>query len=137
LTDAILRMGKLTGPAGQLRGRASSGVQVAVERTDLDNEMSATACQIEQVERELIRLAVSRQVGRLISHDELRYGVEYNKTYVLASVGDILAQAKQFTDLAGGDVPEMRKLFLTRVLDAAVRKNDPRYNNIASAIAKT
>ena len=94
--DAILRIGKLTGGSGELESRASSGVQVAVERTDLDNEMRMTATQAEAAEREIIRLAVSRYKGRPVPHDEIAYAVEYNKKYVLTPVTELIRQAKEF-----------------------------------------
>ena len=135
LSEAILRMGKLIGATGKADARATSGFQVAAERTDLDNEMSATASQMESVERDVIRLAVSRMEGRLVDHAEIGYGVEYNKKYVLTPASDIVAQAREFfaTGLTG-DVPQISRLFLSRVLDSMVKKDDPRYPEIARAI---
>lgn len=133
--EAILRMGKLTGPSMEFGSRASSGLQVAVERTDLDNEMSATAGQLEQAEKDIIRLAVSRMEGRLVGHDEIGYTVEYNRRYVLTSASDIVAQAREFFDAGLGDqVPEMSGVFLRRVLDSILTRDDPRYGRIAKAI---
>ncbi|MBT3200084.1 MAG: hypothetical protein HN350_09225 [Phycisphaerales bacterium] len=135
LSETILRMGKLIGASGKVSARATSGFQVAAERTDLDNEMSATAAQAEAVERDIIRLAVSRMEGRLVDHAEIGYSVEYNKKYVLAPAADIVAQAREFfaTGLAG-DVPQISRLFLGRILDSLIKKDDPRYTQIAAAI---
>jgi hypothetical protein len=135
LSEAILRMGKLIGATGKVTARATSGFQVAAERTDLDNEMSATALQAEAVERDVIRLAVSRMEGRLVDHAEIGYSVEYNKRYVLTPASDIVAQAREFfaTGLAG-DVPQISRLFLDRILDSLMKKDDPRYSEIARAI---
>ncbi len=135
LSEAILRMGKLIGASGKVTARATSGFQVAAERTDLDNEMSATAAQAESVERDLIRMAVSRLEGRLVDHAEIGYSVEYNKKYVLSPAADIVAQAREFfaTGLAG-DVPQISRLFLGRILDSLMKKDDPRYAEIARAI---
>jgi hypothetical protein len=128
LMEAILRMGKVIGAAGELKGRATSGFQVEAERTDLDNEMSATAAQAEQVETEIVRLAVSRKAGRLVDHGEIGYSVEYNKKYVLTPILDILRQAKEYFALGvQEDVPQMTRVFLRRVLDAMLKKDNPGY----------
>jgi len=135
LSEAILRMGGLIGASGDVTARATSGFQVAAERTDLDNEMSATAAQMESVERDIIRLAISRTEGRLVEHAEIGYGVEYNRKYVLTSAADIVAQAREFfaTGL-GGEVPQISRLFLERILDSLIKKDDPRYGEIARGI---
>jgi len=135
LSEAILRMGKLIGASGKVAARATSGFQVAAERTDLDNEMSATAVQAEAVERDLIRLAISRMEGRPVDRAEIGYSVEYNKKYVLAPAADIVAQVREFfaTGLAG-EVPQISRLFLGRILDSMMKKDDPRYGEIAEAI---
>ena len=135
LAESILRMGKLIGATGEVTARATSGFQVAAERTDLDNEMSATAVQMEGVERDVIRLAISRMEGRLVDHSEIGYSVEYNKRYVLAPASDLVAQAREFfsTGLAG-DVPQISRLFIGRILDSLMKKDDPRYSEIARAI---
>ena len=128
LMEAILRIGKLTGPTGELKSRAASGVQVAVERTDLDNEMSMTASQAEQVEREIVRLAVSRYEGRLVPFDELKYSVEYNKKYVLTPIGDLVRQLHQFVATGvQADVPSMLRILLRKLLDALTKEDDEAY----------
>ncbi|MEI7834837.1 MAG: hypothetical protein WCK05_00325 [Planctomycetota bacterium] len=135
MTEAMLRMGKVYMPPGEGRSRAGSGVQVQVERTDLDNEMAATAGAAEQAERDIIRLAVSRHEGRLIGHEQIGYSVEYNRQYVLASVREILEQARGFTDLSvTAAVPDLARVFLRRVLDQLMKKDDPRYKAIAEQI---
>jgi len=136
LTEAILRMGRLIGASGDVTARARSGFQVAAERTDLDNEMSATAAQMEAVERDVIRLAISRTEGRLVDHAEIGYGVEYNRKYVLAGAADMVAQAREFfaTGL-GGEVPQISRLFVERILDSLLKKDDPRYGEIAREVA--
>jgi len=137
LLEAILRMGRVTGPAGELVARAKSGFQVAAERTDLDNEMSATALQIEAVERDVIRLAVSRMEGRLVDHAEIGYSVEYNKKYVLTPAVDIVRQAREFFEIGlGTQVPQMARVFLSRILDNMLKKDDPRYEEIARAVER-
>ena len=128
LMEAILRIGKLTGSTGDLKSRAASGTQVAVERTDLDNEMRATACQTERAERDIVRLVVSRQQGRLVSADELRYDVEYNKKFVLTSVAELIRQAREFVSMGiHAQVPTLLRVQLRRILDALTKEDDAAY----------
>lgn len=126
LMEVILRIGKLTGGTGDLESRAASGVQVAVERTDLDNEMRMTASQAEQVERDIVQLAVSRYKGKLIPHDEIGFSVEYNRTFVLTSVKALIEQAVLFSKVVGVDeLPAMHRLFAKRILTAIGKSEDP------------
>lgn len=126
LMEVILRIGKLTGGTGDLKSRAASGVQVAVERTDLDNEMRMTASQAEQVERDIVQLAVSRYKGQLIPHDEIGFKVEYNRTYVLTSAKALIEQAVLFSKVVGADeLPAMHRMFAKRILTAVGKSEDP------------
>lgn len=135
LQEAILRMGKLLGASARLTGRASSGLQVEAERTDLDNEMSATAGQLEQVERDVVRLMISRKEGRLVDHDEIGFCVEYNRKFVLSGVSDLIDQARSLLSVpARAQIPELSRLFLQRVLDAVANRDHPRYEQIRRAI---
>ena len=135
LMEAILRIGKLTGSTGELKSRAASGVQVAVERTDLDNEMSMTAGQFEQAEREIVRLAVSRYEGRPVACGELKYSVEYNKKFVLTSVGELVRQLREFVG-AGvhGQVPSVLRILLRNLLDALTKEDDEAYTGALEQI---
>ena len=128
LTEAILRIGRLTGASADLKSRASSGTQVAIERTDLDNEMSMTASQAEQVEREIVRLAVSRYEGRCVGHDELNYSVEYNRKFVLTPVGDLVDQLRRFVS-AGvhHETPDVVRIMMRKLLDALTKDDDEAY----------
>lgn len=128
LTEAILRIGRLTAASGDLKTRATSGTQVAVERTDLDNEMSMTASQAEQVEREIVRLAVSRYEGRSVGHDELNYSVEYNRKFVLASAGELVDQLRRFVS-AGvhRETPDVVRIMMRKLLDALTKDDDESY----------
>jgi hypothetical protein len=135
LMEAILRMGKLLGATGKLTGSANSGFQVQAERTDLDNEMSATAGQLEQVEREVMALMISRQEGRRIDPDRIGYSVAYNRKFVLTAVGDLLEQARTLLSIpAPAKIPELSRLFLQRVLDAVLRRDHPSYEKVRKAI---
>jgi hypothetical protein len=136
LMEAILRIGKLTGAAGDVKGRATSGAQVAIERTDLDNEMRMTACQAEQVETDLVWLAVCRYKGRLVPKSEIRYSVEYNKKYVLTSVAELVRQAREFASMGvhlPTGVPSLLKILLRKILDAVAKEDDQAY---AQALAE-
>jgi len=126
LMEVILRIGKLTGGTGDLESRAASGVQVAVERTELDNEMRMTASQAEQVERDIIQLAVSRYKGELVPHDEIGYRVVYNRTFVLTPVKALIEQAVLFQKTAGADeLDVMQRLLMKRILMAISKDDDP------------
>jgi hypothetical protein len=139
LMEAILRIGKLTGSTGDLKSRAASGTQVAVERTDLDNEMSMTAAQLERVERQIVRLAVSRYEGRLVEPAELRYSVEFNRKYVLTPVGELVAQVREFVGAGVHDrTPTLLRVLLRKLLDTLTKEDDDAYrvalNEIDQAI---
>jgi len=142
LTEAILRIGRLTGAAGDMTSRAASGTQVAVERTDLDNEMSMTASQAERAEREIVRLAVSRYEGREVASDELGYDVQYNRKFVLTSASDLVDQLGRFTT-AGvhHEVPDVVRIMMRKLLDALTKDDDTAYaaalTQIDQALFKT
>lgn len=125
LMEAILRMGKLAGHSGDLKTRATSGVQVAVERTDLDNEMRMTAGQAEAVEREIIRMAVSRSTGKVVTAEDLQYNVEYNTKFVLTGVGEIVKNIEALvkTDVHT-QVPEALKVLMRQLIGAMVSEDD-------------
>ena len=126
--EAILRIGKLTGGAGELKSTASSGAQVAVERTDLDNEMRMTATAAEAVEREIVRLAVSRYKGRPVPHEQIGYSVEYNKRYVLTPAAELIRQAREFFGIGVGEQTHtLGRILLSKILDAVAKQDDARY----------
>ncbi|MCE5277187.1 MAG: hypothetical protein ABFD92_16790 [Planctomycetaceae bacterium] len=135
LMESILRIGKLTGNQGDLQSRAASGVQVAVERTDLDNEMRSTAGAAEEVEREIIRLMVSRELGKPITADELGYSVEYNKKYVLTSVSELIAQARAWVSVGVQDeLPSTTKAMFSKIVDAMINDDDPMHEKAMKEI---
>ena len=129
LTEAILRIGRLTGASGDMKSRATSGTQVAVERTGLDNEMSMTASQAEQAEREIVRLAVSRYEGKPVSADELGYSVEYNRKFVLTSASELVDQLRQFVG-AGvhHETPDVVRIMMRKLLNALTKDDDDAYD---------
>ncbi|KKL57629.1 hypothetical protein LCGC14_2233480, partial [marine sediment metagenome] len=97
-------------------------------RTDLDNEMRMTATQAEAVEREIVRLAVSRYKGRPIGHEQVGYSVQYNKKYVLTSAAELIRQAREFFGIGvHPQTPALGRILLTKVLDAVAKEDDRRY----------
>lgn len=144
--EAMLRIGKVTGISGEIRGRAGSGVQVAIERTELDNELAATAGQCESVERRIIQLMLSRKhpesatAGRtpgLIDQDVIKYGVHYNRRYVLSGSKELIDQAKALSDIPFTDeIPSLMRQALRKVTDALGSEGDPDYEAALAEIAK-
>ena len=133
---AILRLGKLTGATGDMQAKAASGVQVAVERTSLDNELKATAGQLETVETEIVRMAISRQLGKPITTDELGYSVRYNKRFVLTDTSALISEAKLYFDMPGVSqtIPTLSRKMVERIADAIVRQGDPAHDDILAEL---
>jgi hypothetical protein len=135
LMETVLRIGKLTGATGDLKSRAASGVQVAVERTDLDNEMRMTAEQAGYVEREIVRLAVARHVGGPVTVAELGYSVQYNTRYVLSGVTELVEHLREFVGIGVTDeTPEMIRVMLRKLLNAITKEDDPAYEDAMQEI---
>jgi hypothetical protein len=140
-TRAMLRIGKIMGLLGDLRGRAASGVQVAIESGPLYSEMAATARQMARVEERLVQLVLSRRhppaAGGLIPADRIRYSVHYNDRYTLESAVDLVAQAQQFSRIGvSREVPSLLRLLLRKVADATGRQGDPDYDAALGEIAR-
>ena len=128
LIESILRIGKLAGHSGDLKSRATSGVQVAVERTDLDNEMQMTAAQAEAVEEEIVRMAISRNHGKSISADELNFSVEYNTNFVLAGADEIIQSIRALVETdTHVAVPEPLRMLMRQLIAALTNENDEGY----------
>ncbi len=94
----ILRLLKFRGGMAEINATAGSGLKLAIERTDLDNELRATAGQLEATELEMMRQAVSMVTGRVIAPEEaaseLGYSVVYNRDYALEPVAEMLANIR-------------------------------------------
>lgn len=138
-TTALLRIGKLMGLMGELKGRAGSGVQVAIESGPLYSELSSTARQIETVEREVVQLAMSRLKpqtgGGLIPLDQLGYSAHYNDRYTLENAADLIQQAHNFSNIGVNDeVPSLVRLLLRKVADAVSREGDVDYDTAMDEI---
>lgn len=133
--EAMLRIGKVAGLAGlsaSSAGRATSGIQVAVERTELDNELRATAAEAERVEKRIVQLAISRlhppAGGGVIPLDRLGYDVQYNKEYVLTPAIDLVRQVRELVDSGVHQAsPSLLRLQLRKLLTTLSRRGDIDY----------
>ena len=90
----ILRLLKFRGGMAEVEANSGSGLKLALERTDLDNELRATAAQCERAELEMMRQAVVLATGETIPPDRaaetLGYAVAYNRDFVLEPAGEML-----------------------------------------------
>ena len=112
----ILRLLKFRGGMAEVTASAGSGVKLAIERTDLDNELRATAGQLERTELEMMRQAVSLATGQVIgpaaAARELGYSVSYNRDFILEPVAEMLGNiSKWLTGCApiAGEVTEVTR----------------------------
>ncbi|MCK4625072.1 MAG: hypothetical protein KAV00_07165 [Phycisphaerae bacterium] len=128
----ILRLLKFRGGMGDVEGNAASGVKLALEMTDLQNELRATASFLEQTELEMMRQAVILITGKDLppekAADELQYTVHYNRDYILEPVKDMLANIKVFVNDCGlvvEEVPEMAREMLRQLQNMLVRDGSP------------
>ena len=136
LMQAILRLGKMSDATGESKTRATSGVQVAVERTDLDNEMRATAEQLAQVEADIVWMAMSRLDGKPIDKADLGYSVKYCTNYVLTDKAARIDHAKEMLSIPGmgENVPELCRIIVTEVLDSFVHPDADVYETAKAEI---
>ena len=115
----ILRLLKFRGGMAEIQANSGSGLKLAIERTDLDNEMRATAAQLEQTELEMMRQAVclaeNKDIPPQRAADELKYDVDYNTDFVLEPLGEMLSNIKIWTTECGfapDEVPEITREML-------------------------
>jgi len=131
--DEILRLLKFRGGMGDISGNQASGVKLALEMTDLRNELLSTASEMEAVETEMMRQAVVMATGDKIPKDKnagevLGYTVRYNKQFVLDSAADLLEYMKTwFVDLdsVAVNTPMLGKALLERFGNLLIRNDDP------------
>lgn len=90
----ILRLLKFRGAMAEMGASSSSGLKLALERTDFDNELRATAARLEATELEMMRHAVCLATGERIAPHEaaetLGYSVVYNRDFILEPVAEML-----------------------------------------------
>lgn len=130
----ILRLLKFRGGMADIDASAGSGLRLALERTDLDNELRSTASQMEAAETEMMRQAVSLATGQVISPDraadELGYRVTYNRDYVLAPVAELLDNiARWLTGCAAvaTDVKEISREMTRQLANLLMRDGSDAY----------
>ena len=138
----ILRLLKFRGGMGEVEGNQGSGVKLALEMTDLRNELTSTASEMEALELEMMRQAVVMATGDDIPQGKeaaklLGYRVKYNKQFVLDSAAELLDYMKAwFVDLdaVSTNLPAMNKALLERFANLLVRNDDPDAENVAGEI---
>jgi len=101
----ILRLLKFRGGMAEIEAGAGSGLKLALERTDLDNELRATAAQCERAELEMMRQAVVLATGVPIephrAAEKLGYSVAYNRDFILEPVGEMLDNLARWVNQCG------------------------------------
>ncbi|HUU92372.1 MAG TPA: hypothetical protein VM238_14330, partial [Phycisphaerae bacterium] len=137
----ILRLLKFRGGMGDVEGNQASGVKLALEMTDLQNELRATAGFMEGLELEMMRQAVIMATGTIIephqAADVLKYECHYNRDFILEPVADMLANIKLFVKDCGyvaEEVPEMLKEMLRQLANLLAREGSPVAEQIATEI---
>jgi len=139
----ILRLLKFRGGMAEIQANSGSGLKLAIERTDLDNELRATATQLERTELELMRQAVVMATGTDIrpedAAEELGYQAHYNRDFVLEPLGEMLDNVKTFAADCGfvpDEVPGILKEMLRQVGNMLARDGTPAHEAIADEIDK-
>ena len=124
----ILRLLKFRGGMAEVTASAGSGIKLAIERTDLDNELRATAGTLERTELEMMRQAVSLATGEVIpparAAEELGYSVSYNRDFILEPVAEMLGNiSKWLTGCASvaGEVKEVGREMTRQLAHMLVR----------------
>jgi hypothetical protein len=137
----ILRLLKFRGGMAEVNASAGSGLKLALERTDLDNELRATAAQCERTELEMMRQAVVLATGQPIAPHEaarrLGYGVTYNRDFVLEPVGELLDNIRKWVaDCApvAADLTEVTKEMSRQLANMLVREGTSQHRKIAEQI---
>ncbi len=137
----ILRLLKFRGGMAEIEAHAGSGLKLAIERTDLDNELRATAAKFEQTELEMMRQAVVVATGQEIKPEEaaekLGYSVHYNRDFVLEPLGEMLDNVRKYVRdcaLVAGEVPSILKEMLRQVGNMLARDGSPPAERIKAEI---
>jgi len=137
----ILRLLKFRGGMAEIAASSGSGLKLAMERTDLDNELRATAAQCEQAELEMMRQAVVLATGEFIAPHEaaeaLGYGVTYNRDFVLEPVGEMLDNLRTWVAGCGpvsAGLTEVTREMTRQLANMLVRDGSPQHRRIARQI---
>ena len=137
----ILRLLKFRGGMAEISATSGSGLKLAIERTDLDNELRATASHCERVELEMMRQAVVLATGRSIrpcgAAAELGYGVSYNRDFVLEPVGEMLDNLRKWVGECGpvaSGLTEITREMTRQLANMLVREGSPQHRRISEQI---
>ena len=139
----ILRLLKFRGGMAEISASSGSGLKLALERTDLDNELRATAGQCERTELEMMRQAVAMATGRRIAPhhaaEQLGYNVTYNRDFVLEPVGEMLDNIRKWVGDCGGvaqDLTEITREMTRQLANMLVREGSSQHRKIAEQIER-
>ena len=139
----ILRLLKFRGGMAEISASAGSGLKLALERTDLDNELRATASQCERAELEMMRQAVVLATGRQILPEdaagELGYSVTYNRDFVLEPVGEMLDNIRKWVAECGpvaDGLTEVTREMTRQLANMLVRDGSPQHRRISEQIER-
>lgn len=136
----IMRLLKFRGTMASMEGNAGSGVKLALEFSDLNNELLAWAARLEELEIESMRMAVNMATGANIqkegASEELGYTVRYAREFNLEPVGELLAHLKSLSvdsGFAAEQVPALTKEILKKLANALMQHGSPEF---AEAVAQ-
>ena len=137
----ILRLLKFRGGMAEINASAGSGLKLAMERTDLDNELRATASQCERAELEMMRQAVVLATGDSVAPHEaagrLGYSVTYNRDFVLEPVGEMLDNIRTWVAGCGAvsaSLTEVTREMTRQLANMLVRDGSPQHERISEQI---
>ena len=137
----ILRLLKFRGGMADIEARSGSGLRLALERTDLDNELRSTAAKFEHTELEMMRQAVILATGEPIRPEEagekLGYSAHYNRDFVLEPLGEMLDNVRKYVRdcaIVAGEVPSILKEMLRQVGNMLARDGSPPAEKIKAEI---
>lgn len=137
----ILRLLKFRGGMAEINASSGSGLKLALERTDLDNELRATASQCERTELEMMRQAVVLATGEPIAPhhaaQRLGYSVTYNRDFVLEPVGEMLDNIRMWVTQCApvaADLTEITREMARQLANMLVREGSPIHRRIAEQI---
>jgi hypothetical protein len=139
----ILRLLKFRGGMAEINATSGSGLKLAIERTDLDNELRATASHCERIELEMMRQAVVLATGQPVeprrAAEELGYGVTYNRDFVLEPVGEMLDNLRKWVGecqpVASG-MTEITREMARQLANMLAREGSPQHRRISQQIDK-
>lgn len=137
----ILRLLKFRGGMAEIEASAGSGLRLALERTDLENELRATADFCEATELEMMRQAVCLATGADIpperAAEELKYSARYNRDFVLEPLGEMIENVIKWVRDGGilaDSYPEIGKEMARQIVNQLAREGTPQHKAMAEEI---